>query len=121
MTEDGAAGADGGAAGADGGTGAADGGTGAAAGKPGPSMGTVLQHWTTAVCAELGLPDEVDRTLILDLARDAAHGVARPAAPLTTFLVGLAAGRAGGGSAEAQAAAIRVTELVRRWPGPPPA
>ena len=32
---------------------------------------------------------------MLDLARDAAHGVARPAAPLTTFLVGLAAGQRG--------------------------
>lgn len=84
-------------------------------------MSTVLQEWTTAVCAELGLADEVDRSLILDLARDAAHGVARPAAPLTTFLVGLAAGRAGGGSTEAQAAAAKITELVRRWPGPPPA
>ena len=33
----------------------------------------------------------IDRNLLLDVARDAAHGVARPAAPLTTFLVGLAA------------------------------
>jgi hypothetical protein len=28
---------------------------------------------------------------VLDLARDVAHGVARPAAPLTCLLVGLAA------------------------------
>ena len=31
--------------------------------------------------------------MLLDLARDAAHGVERPAAPLTTFLVGVAVGR----------------------------
>ncbi|MGH9027557.1 MAG: DUF6457 domain-containing protein [Acidimicrobiia bacterium] len=34
-------------------------------------------------------------TVILDLARDAAHGVARPAAPLAAFAVGLATGRSG--------------------------
>jgi hypothetical protein len=33
---------------------------------------------------------------VLDLARDAAHAVARPAAPLTAFVVGLAAGLQGG-------------------------
>ena len=44
---------------------------------------------------------------LLDVARDAAHGVARPAAPLTTFLVGLAAGMRGGGAdAVGEAAAI---------------
>lgn len=31
---------------------------------------------------------------LLDLTRDVAHGPSRPAAPLTAFLVGLAAGRA---------------------------
>ena len=36
-------------------------------------------------------------TLVLDLARDAAHGVARPAAPLAAFAAGLATGRAGEG------------------------
>jgi Domain of unknown function (DUF6457) len=33
---------------------------------------------------------------VLDLARDAAHGVARPAAPLTTFLAGYALGAGAG-------------------------
>jgi hypothetical protein len=33
---------------------------------------------------------------VLDLAREAAHGVARPAAPLTTFLAGYALGTEGG-------------------------
>ena len=47
---------------------------------------------------------EVDVTALLDLARDAAHGVARPSAPLTTFLVGLAAGRAGGSRHDVAAA-----------------
>jgi len=56
-----------------------------------------LADWAADVSRALGLPEgAVDIPLLLDLARDAAHGVARPAAPLTTFLVGLAAGRAGG-------------------------
>lgn len=68
---------------------------------------------------ELGLPGQTDRDLVLDLARDVAHGVARPAAPLTTYLVGMAAGAAGGGPEAVLAAVDRVAELVRRWPVPP--
>ena len=53
-----------------------------------------LDEWTTTVCVALDLsPDVVDRSLVLDLAREAAHGVARPAAPLTTYLAGIAVGR----------------------------
>ena len=44
---------------------------------------------------ELNLSAE-QQTLVLDLAREAAHGVARPAAPLTTFLAGYALGAQGG-------------------------
>ena len=76
-----------------------------------------LEEWVQLVTAELGLAGETDRKLVLDLARDVAHGVARPAAPLTTYLVGLAAGAAGGGPEAVRAAAERVSELVGRWPG----
>lgn len=75
----------------------------------------VLEEWVAQVCAELDVPAP-DRDLVLDLARDVAHGVARPAAPLTTYLVGLAAGAAGGGPEAVRAAADRVSELLRRWP-----
>jgi hypothetical protein len=55
---------------------------------------STLDDWTTQACAALGLdPDTVDTTAILDLARDVAHTVARPAAPLTAYLVGVAVGR----------------------------
>ena len=54
-----------------------------------------LDHWLAKLASELRLPaGAIDRTLLLDLARDAAHNIARPAAPLTTFAVGLAAGLA---------------------------
>ena len=54
-------------------------------------------------------------TVLLDLARDAAHGVARPAAPLATFAAGLALGRAGGSLDDLRAAAARVAALADRW------
>ncbi|MEU9110764.1 NTP transferase domain-containing protein [Streptomyces sp. NPDC048483] len=74
--------------------------------------GHVLDEWITAVKAELGIDLEVDTATLLDLARDAAHGVARPAAPLTTFLIGYAAGRQGGDVTEL---AHRAAELANRW------
>ncbi|GAA3628507.1 NTP transferase domain-containing protein [Streptomyces chitinivorans] len=77
--------------------------------------GRVLNEWMTAAKAELGIDLDVDTTALLDLARDAAHGVARPAAPLTTFLVGYAAARAGGGPEDVAEAARKAAELARRW------
>lgn len=81
-----------------------------------------LEEWIDQVCAELDLPPDVDRTLLLDIARDVAHGVARPAAPLTTYLVGLAAGRAGGGPAATRQAAEGVQRALATWAAghPPP-
>jgi Domain of unknown function (DUF6457) len=49
-----------------------------------------LNEWVAEVSDELGI-GPVDITEVLDLARDVAHGVARPAAPLTCLLIGLAA------------------------------
>ena len=55
---------------------------------------SVLDDWTRDALEELGLdPSVVDRALVLDVALDVAHGVARPAAPLTTYLLGVAVGR----------------------------
>ncbi|MCM3884399.1 DUF6457 domain-containing protein [Frankia sp. R82] len=73
-----------------------------------------LSAWVAALCGALGLdPGQVDTTAVLDLARDAAHGIARPAAPVSAFLVGLAVGR-GADPADAfgTAAALAVA-----WPG----
>ncbi|MEU9457489.1 NTP transferase domain-containing protein [Streptomyces sp. NPDC058322] len=82
--------------------------------------GAVLDEWITAVKNELGIELDVDTGILLDLARDAAHGVARPAAPLTTFLVGYAAAMASsegdGDSATAVAEAARkAAALALRW------
>lgn len=77
----------------------------------------MLDDWTAALCSELDVdPAQVDIDLVLDLARDAAHGVARPAAPLTTFLVGWAAARAGGTEDDVRAAAVKAARLASDWP-----
>ncbi|WP_405636151.1 molybdenum cofactor guanylyltransferase [Streptomyces sp. NBC_01178] len=75
--------------------------------------GAVLDEWITSVKNELGIELDVDTGVLLDLARDAAHGVARPAAPLTTFLVGYAAARASAGHGPDEAAAA-VAEAARK-------
>ncbi|MFE9766875.1 DUF6457 domain-containing protein [Streptomyces sp. NPDC005808] len=77
--------------------------------------GHVLDEWISAVKDELGIDLDVDTGLLLDLARDAAHGVARPAAPLTTFLVGYAAARAGGGPEAVAEASRKAAALALRW------
>ncbi len=77
--------------------------------------GHVLDEWISAVKDELGIDLDVDTGVLLDLARDAAHGVARPAAPLTTFLVGYAAARAGGGPEAVAEAARKAAALALRW------
>ena len=75
---------------------------------------STLEDWIAAVRAQLDV-DPVDTTLVLDLARDVAHGVARPAAPLTAYLLGLAVGR----GADPRQAAAAVTALAQSWPGGP--
>ncbi|WUD74354.1 molybdenum cofactor guanylyltransferase [Streptomyces sp. NBC_00510] len=77
--------------------------------------GGVLDEWITAAKAELGIDLDVDIRMLLDLARDAAHGVDRPAAPLTTFLVGYAAATAGGGEQAVAEAVRRAAALAERW------
>ena len=52
---------------------------------------------------------------MLDLARDAAHEIERPAAPLTTFLVGVAVGR----GATLEGAASTATALLLDTNEPP--
>ena len=71
-----------------------------------------LEAWVAAAGAELGLgPDDQRTKLVLDLARDVAHGVLRPGAPVTAYLLGVAVGR----GADPVDAAGRLSALALAW------
>ncbi len=78
-----------------------------------------LGRWTDQLVRELALDVPVDLALILEVAKDAAHSVTRPAAPVTTYLLGVVAGVAHAASADAdeavRIAARRVRELADAW------
>lgn len=77
---------------------------------------STLEDWTQAASAELGIEVADDATtLVLDLARDVAHGVARPAAPLTAYLLGLAAGGAADPAAATRQFAERLSAMAKSW------
>jgi hypothetical protein len=76
-----------------------------------------LSSWLAAVAQRLDLSDgplsDAEVSTLLDLARDAAHDVERVAAPLTTFLAGVAVGR----GADLADVAMTLTNLLAE-PGP---
>ena len=76
-----------------------------------------LDTWLAAVAKQLELEaGAVPIGTVLDVARDVAHDVARPAAPLSTFLMGVAYGRAGAADPELLAAlAQQLTERAAAW------
>ena len=76
---------------------------------------SALDDWADAVKVALSLDGAGDdQEIVLDLARDVAHGVMRPAAPLTAYLVGIAVGR----GADPATAAATVTALAATWGAP---
>ncbi|MFC7623098.1 DUF6457 domain-containing protein [Microlunatus sp. GCM10028923] len=80
-------------------------------------------EWLAALSAQIGtedIPMDDDAMhIVLDLARDAAHEVERPAAPLTAFLVGVAVGRGAAlGAVAAQATELILSETGSAEPGP---
>jgi len=72
----------------------------------------MTKTWINAVCAQLNLPPDVNVDVILDVARVAAHNVERPAAPVTTFLLGLAVA----GGTDVNEAADKIQNLASTWP-----
>ncbi|GAB1688461.1 DUF6457 domain-containing protein [Krasilnikovia sp. M28-CT-15] len=72
-----------------------------------------LEAWLAAAGAEVGVaPAEVDTAALLDVARDVAHQVLRPGAPVTAYLMGLAVGR----GADPADVAARIRALALAWP-----
>jgi len=86
---------------------------------PASSEATALYDWVAAVAAELGIEDAVDHDTIvdtvLDLTADVAHNVSRPGAPLTAFLLGIAAGRADNPKFASRDLAAKVVKLSEEW------
>ena len=81
---------------------------------PGDDTAALLASWWDELSAALGLADvPIERDALLSLAGDAAHGVVRPAAPLTTFLAGYAAGLQGGDRAALDGAVRTSLEAIR--------
>jgi hypothetical protein len=70
-----------------------------------------MDEWVTALARVLELPEDVDIRAVLDVARDVAHNVERPAAPVSTYLLGVAVGR----GMSPTLAVERVQELAQGW------
>lgn len=70
------------------------------------------QAWLERVARELGIPAVVPEGPLLDAARVAAHKVERKAAPLTTYLIGVAAAQ---DPAKGEELCRRVIDLARSW------
>ena len=72
----------------------------------------MMKRWADAVSAELNLPSDVNVEVILDVGRVAAHSVERPAAPVTTFLPGVAVA----GGMNVNEATAKIPALAATWP-----
>ena len=74
-----------------------------------------LHDWIDELCDALDIEAEVDEALVLDLARDSAHNVERPAAPITTYLLGYAAALHQADPEKVEQLAAAATELAEKW------
>jgi hypothetical protein len=71
-----------------------------------------LQAWVAALAAELEVdPAEVPTGSVLNVAKDVAHGVVRPGAPVSAYVMGLAVGR----GADPSEVAAKVSALAQGW------
>ena len=82
----------------------------------GKAMDQITQMWLARVATLLDVdPHEVLTAELLDLTREVAHGVERKSAPLTTFLLGYAAGKQSLGPDEVKALIESVSNAVAEW------
>jgi len=70
-----------------------------------------VDRWVDLVSAELRVPAPPELDTILDIAKDAAHSVERPAAPVSTYLLGYAVAQ---GADPRQVAAV-IARLAREF------
>jgi hypothetical protein len=73
-----------------------------------------IADWTSQACVALGIDaGQADTAEILALVRDVQRAVAKPAAIVAVYLLGVAVGR----GADRREAAAQLTDLAKQWPG----
>jgi hypothetical protein len=72
-----------------------------------------LATWITQLTDELGVSAPINIDVILDVAKDAAHSIERPAAPVTTYVLGYAVAQ----GADPSSVADAVARLARDFDG----
>jgi hypothetical protein len=77
-----------------------------------------LHDWIDELSDVLDVETEVDEGLILDLARTAAQNVQKTAAPITTYLLGVAAGAGDADPETIEKLAARAQQLAESWDRP---
>jgi hypothetical protein len=77
-----------------------------------------LHDWIDELCDVLDIETEVDEALVLDLAKVAADNVIRKAAPITTYLLGYAAGSSDANVEEIERLAAKAQRLAEQWDRP---
>jgi hypothetical protein len=77
-----------------------------------------LHDWIDELCDVLDIETEVDEALVLDIAKVAADNVVRIAAPISTYLLGYAAGAAGADQEEVERLAAKAQALAEGWNRP---
>jgi hypothetical protein len=78
--------------------------------------GNMTDAWIKNIAKKLDLNHEIlDVEKILDLTRDVAHNVERKVAPLTTFLLGYAAGKSNLAKKEMEELVEKINQSVKEW------
>jgi len=77
-----------------------------------------LHDWIDELCDVLEVETEVDEGLLLDLARAAATNVQKTAAPITTYLLGFAAGSSAANPEAVEVLAAKAQLLSDNWDRP---
>jgi len=74
-----------------------------------------LHDWIDELCDVLDVELDVDESLVLDVAREAADNVGAAAGPVSAFLLGYAAARSSGDADDLDELAESAIDLAHRW------
>ena len=77
-----------------------------------------LHDWIDELCDTLDIEAEIDEGLVLDLTKVVADNVFRPAAPITAYIVGYAAGLQDADPSGIERLAAKAQRLAEGWDKP---